>query len=112
MDSKTKPRLYSKLQSNRKLAEEISRIEETYSELSEEIDYTKAELVEKVDGYLNYVVENWMKENEVAIQSGLRTEIAENFMDKLKIYSYESYVDVPESKVDLVDELAEASCRT
>ena len=91
-----------------KLSEEISRLEENYkSELNEEINKTKEELVEKVDGYLNYVVENWMAENKVAVENGLRTEIAENFMGKLKDLFVESYVDVPDSKVDLVDDLNE-----
>ena len=91
-----------------KLSEEISRLEENYkSELNEEINSTKEELVEKVDGYLNYVVENWMVENKVAVENGLRTEIAENFMGKLKDLFVESYVDVPDSKVDLVDDLNE-----
>ena len=91
-----------------KLSEEISRIEESYSvELAEEIASTKSDLVEKIDSYLNYVVENWMSENQVAIQTGLRSEIAENFMNGLKDLFVESYVDVPESKVDLVDDLAE-----
>ena len=91
-----------------KLSEEISRLEEDYkSELNEEINKTKEELVEKVDGYLNYVVENWMAENKVAVENGLRTEIAENFMGKLKDLFVESYVDVPDSKVDLVDDLNE-----
>jgi len=91
-----------------KLSEEINRLEEDYkSELNEEINKTKEELVEKVDGYLNYVVENWMAENKVAVENGLRTEIAENFMGKLKDLFVESYVDVPDSKVDLVDDLNE-----
>lgn len=91
-----------------KLSEEISRIEESYSvELAEEIASTKSDLVEKIDSYLNYVVENWMKENQIAIQSGLRAEIAENFMNGLKDLFVESYVDVPEAKEDLVDNLAE-----
>ena len=91
-----------------KLAEEINRLEEKYNEeLNAEIESTKSDLVEKVDSYLNYVVENWMEENKVAIQSGLRTEIAEEFMNKLKDLFTESYIEVPESKVDLVDELAE-----
>ena len=90
-----------------KLSEEIDRLEEAYqSELAEEVASTKSDLVEKVDSYLNYVVESWMEENKVAIQSGLRTEIAEGFMDKLKDLFAESYVEVPESKVDLIDELA------
>jgi hypothetical protein len=91
-----------------KLGEEIARIEEAYStELAEEIASSKSDLVEKIDSYLNYVVENWMKENEIAIQSGLRAEIAENFMNGLKDLFVESYVDVPEAKEDLVDDLAE-----
>lgn len=91
-----------------KLAEEVSRLEDEYqSRLDEELESTRFDLVEKVDSYLNYVVENWMSENQLAIESGLRTEIAEGFMGKLKDLFEESYIEVPESKVDLVDELAE-----
>jgi hypothetical protein len=93
-----------------KLSEEIDRLETEYQQqLDEEIQATKEDLVEKVDGYLNYVVEQWMEDNKLAIQTGIRTEIAEGFMDKLKGLFVESYVEVPESKVDLVDELAEAN---
>ncbi len=92
-----------------KLAEEIDRLETEYKQsLDEEVSTVKADLVEKVDSYLNYVVENWMEDNKVAIQSGLRAEIAEGFMDKLKTAFEESYIEVPEGKVDLVDELATA----
>ena len=91
-----------------KLSEEIDRLESQYKEeLEEELSSTKSEMVEKVDSYLNYVVENWMKENELQVENGLRTEIAEGFMSKLKDLFSESYIEVPESKVDLVDELAE-----
>jgi len=91
-----------------KLTEEIDRLEEKYNEeLAEEVESTKADLVEKVDTYLNYVVENWMEENKLAVQSGLRTEIAENFMSSLKDLFEESYIEVPEAKVDLVDEMAD-----
>jgi len=91
-----------------KLSEEVDRLESQYKEeLSEEVSSIKTDLVEKVDSYLNYVVESWMEENKVAVQNGLRTEIAETFMDKMKDLFTESYIDVPESKVDLVDELAE-----
>jgi hypothetical protein len=90
-----------------KLSEEIDRLESEYkTQLDEEVSSIKEDLVEKVDSYLNYVVEQWMEDNKVAIQSGLRTEIAEGFMDKLKDLFVESYVEVPESKVDLIDELA------
>jgi hypothetical protein len=91
-----------------KLAEEVTRLEASYEEeLTEAVSSTKADLVEKVDSYLNYVVENWMKENQLAVQNGLRTEIAEKFMNSLKDLFTESYIEVPESKVDLVDELAQ-----
>lgn len=91
-----------------KLSEELDRLEEQYAtQLDEEVNNIHNELVEKVDNYLNYVVENWMKENELAIQQGLRTEIAEDFMNGLKGLFEESYIDVPESKVDLVDGLSE-----
>ena len=91
-----------------KLSEEIDRLEAKYEEeLAEEISSTKTDLVEKVDSYLNYVVEQWMEDNAVAIQSGLRAEIAENFMNGLKGLFEESYIEVPEAKVDLVDDLAD-----
>jgi len=91
-----------------KLAEEIETLEENYAnELAEEIATTKSDLVEKVDSYLNYVVEQWMEDNRLAVQTGLRTEIAETFMNKLKDVFTESYIEVPESKIDLVDELSE-----
>ena len=93
-----------------KISEEIDRLETEYAEqLAEEVSTTKADLVEKVDSYLNYVVEQWMEDNKVAIQTGLRTEIAEGFMSKLKDVFTESYIAVPDSKIDLVDELAEAN---
>ena len=91
-----------------KLSEEVDRLEEQYKEeLAEEVSSIKSDLIEKVDSYLNYVVESWMEENKVAVQNGLRTEIAETFMEKMKDLFTESYIDVPEAKVDLVDELAE-----
>ena len=93
-----------------KISEEINRLETEYAEqLAEEVSTTKADLVEKVDSYLNYVVEQWMEDNKLAIHSGLRTEIAEGFMGKLKDVFTESYIAVPDSKIDLVDELAEAN---
>tara|TARA_R110000822_G_scaffold194194_5_gene332501 strand:- start:1180 stop:2115 length:936 start_codon:yes stop_codon:yes gene_type:complete len=92
-----------------KLSEEINRLETEYQEqLDEEIQSTKDELVGKVDSYLDYVVEQWMKDNQLAVQSGLRAEIAEGFMNGLKDLFIESYVEIPESRVDLVDEIATA----
>lgn len=91
-----------------KLTEEVERLEDEYqSRLEEELNTTRSDLIEKIDSYLNYVVENWMEENKLAVENGLRTEIAEGFMNNLRELFVESYIDVPESKVDLVDELAE-----
>jgi len=91
-----------------KISEEVLRLEDEYeTRLEEELESTRSDLVEKVDSYLNYVVEQWMEENKLAVETGLRTEIAEGFMNSLKDLFVESYIDVPETKVDLVDELAE-----
>ena len=91
-----------------KLSEEVERLEDEYqSRLDEELEATRSDLVEKIDSYLNYVVENWMEENKLAVEQGLRTEIAEGFMNRLRDLFEESYITVPESKVDLVDELAD-----
>lgn len=91
-----------------KVAAEVERLEEQYEEkLAESTDEIKSELVEKVDGYLNYVVEQWMEDNRLAVENGLRTEIAEDFMAALKSVFTEHYIQVPEAKVDMVDSLAE-----
>jgi len=91
-----------------KLSQEIERLESEYAQnLEEEVSDVQTQLVEKVDSYLNYVVEQWMKDNEVAVHNGLRTEIAEDFMTSLQSVFKEHYIEVPEGKVDLVDELNE-----
>ena len=91
-----------------KVSAEIDRLESEYvANLEEEVTEIKSELVEKVDSYLNYVVSNWMTDNEVAVTTGLRTEIAEDFMSSLQSVFKEHYIEVPEGKVDMVDELAE-----
>jgi len=91
-----------------KLAEEVERLEAEYAQnLEEEVSDIDAQLVEKVDSYLNYVVENWMKENEVAVSQGLKTEIAEDFMTSLQQVFKEHYIEVPEGKEDLIDDLAD-----
>jgi hypothetical protein len=93
---------------NSKLTEEVNRLEEEYDNaLVENLEVYKESLVDEVDGYLNLVVENWMTENELAIEQGLRTEIAENFMAGLQTLFAESFIEVPESKIDIVDELAD-----
>lgn len=89
-----------------KLAEEVTRIEENYrTQLDEETTKIASSLSEKVDSYLSYVVGTWMEENKVAIESGLRTEIAENFINALKNVFTESYIEVPQGKENLVDTL-------
>lgn len=91
-----------------KLSEEVDRLEAEYAQnLEEEVSEVQSSLVEKVDSYLNYVVEGWMKDNELAVQQGLRTEIAEEFMTSLQSVFKEHYIEVPEGKEDLVDELNE-----
>ena len=91
-----------------KVSAEIDRLESEYAQnLESEVSDIQEGLVEKVDSYLNYVVENWMKENEVAVQQGLRTEIAEQFMESLQTVFKEHYIDVPEGKADLIDDLAD-----
>jgi hypothetical protein len=65
----------------------------------------KETIVEKVDGFLNYVVEQWMEENQLAVESGLRTEIAEDFIGGLKSLFQEHYIEVPEDKYDVMEEL-------
>lgn len=90
-----------------KISEHVERLEESYAEeLAEETNRIHSDLVEKVDGYLNYVVESWMEDNKLAIETGLRTEISESFMKQLHQVFNEHYIEVPESKIDLVDELS------
>jgi hypothetical protein len=87
-----------------KVRSEVERMEEDYkTELEENINTTKEELTEKVDTYLNYVVEEWMKENELAIERGLKGEIAEDFISGLKQLFEDHYVDVPDEKYDVLE---------
>jgi len=91
-----------------KVGTEIDRLESEYAQnLETEVTDVQTEIVEKVDSYLNYVVEGWMKENKVAVQQGLRTEIAEEFMQSLQSVFKEHYIEVPEGKANLIDDLAE-----
>ena len=91
-----------------KVRSEVERMEDEYkSELEENITTTKGELTEKVDTYLNYVVEEWMKENELAIERGLKGEIAEDFISGLKQLFEDHYVDVPDEKYDVLEAQSE-----
>ena len=91
-----------------KLRSEVERIEmEKTQEVAEEINKVRDELTEKVDNYMNYVVEEWMKENEIAIERGLKGEIAEDFISGLKALFEEHYVDVPDEKYDILGQQSE-----
>ena len=93
------------------LSEVNQRIDELETNYKKEITDAKEEhlstVTEKVDGYLNYVTEEWMKENELAVEKGIRSELVEDFMTGLKNLFTEHYIDIPEEKVDLVDDLFE-----
>ena len=87
---------------NSEMDKVAASLEEKYAE---DVAEYKDGIVEKIDSYLNYVVENWMKENELALENGLRTEIAEDFMSGLKVLFKEHYIEVPEEKYDVIGEL-------
>ena len=89
-----------------RIKEQTKIIEAQYvKKLASETDTVKEAMVEKVDSYLNYVVEEWMKENELAVERGIRTEIAEDFITGLKGLFKEHYIDVPEEKYNVLDDL-------
>ena len=91
-----------------KIRPEVERIElEKTQEIAEEHEAFKTELAEKVDGYLDYVVQEWMKENELAIERGLKGEIAEDFITGLKALFEEHYIDVPDEKYDILESQAQ-----
>jgi hypothetical protein len=84
------------------IAEAEAQLVEQFEMAVEEV---KFELAEKVDSYLNYMIEQWVKENELAITKGLRAEIVEDFISGLRNLFVEHYIDIPEEKVDVVEEL-------
>jgi hypothetical protein len=93
----------------------IARAEEVIAEAEEQlieqfeaaVEEIKEDLAAKVDDYLNYMVEEWIKDNEIAIEKGLRAEIVEDFITGLKGLFEEHYIDIPEDKVDVIGELTE-----
>ena len=90
-----------------KLADEVIRLEDEYAEkVKTETETAKNEIVEKVDGYLNYIVEEWMKENELAVEKGLKGEIAEDFISGLKKLFESHYIDIPEEKYNVIEDQA------
>lgn len=87
---------------------EVAKIEEEFdTKLAEQVEQIKEGLVEKVDGYLNYVVEQWMTDNELALDNGMKTDIMESFIAGMKNLFMEHYIEVPAEKYDLVGELEE-----
>lgn len=92
---------------NARVTTELARLEEEFEErLDEELSEVVGTLTEQLDKYLDYVVENWMTDNEVAIESALRNELMEDFIDGLKGLFAEHYINVPETKLDVLESLA------
>ena len=90
-----------------KVKAESQRLEGEYeNKLKENTESHKAEMVEKVDSYLNYVVEEWMKENQIAIERGIKGEIAEDFIGGLKKLFEDHYIDVPDEKYNVLEDQA------
>ena len=91
-----------------KVAVELAEKEEHFDKLlTEQSAQLVEELTDNVDRYLSYVAEEWMKENEIAIESGIRTELAEQFMLGLKELFRQHYIEVPDEKIDVVEKLSE-----
>ena len=89
-----------------KLNEELDRMHEDYAKvLSEEIETVKTELSEKVDDYLTYAVGQWMEKNSLAVEAGIKAEMGESVLKGLKQVFVENYIEIPDEKVDLVDDL-------
>lgn len=90
-----------------KVSEIKEELESEFSEnLKTSVEQVKTDLAEAVDKYLSYCAEEWTKENELAIERGLRSEMTDNFIEGLKTLFVEHYVEVPEDKYDVIDELA------
>ena len=90
-----------------KVKEESQRLQGEYeTKLKEDTEAHKADVVEKVDSYLNYVVEEWMQENKIAIERGIKGEIAEDFIGGLKKLFEDHYIDVPDEKYNVLEDQA------
>jgi hypothetical protein len=92
---------------NEKVSGVVASLEEQYeARLSEEVGAIEEALVEKIDSYLDYVVEQWVEENKLAIESGIKAEVVESFMEGLKGLFTEHYVDAPQEKLDILAQTA------
>ena len=90
-----------------RLNEELEKVHEEYTKsLTEEIQIVKTELAEKVDEYLTYAVQGWMDNNKLAVDTGLKAEIAESVVDGLKKVFVENHIEVPEEKADVLQSMA------
>jgi hypothetical protein len=106
-DFKSKVSVIFEARVNDRVSQIQEQLETEYAGMLEEaVESIKSDLTTKIDDYLNYIVEQWLEQNEIAIESGLRAEITEEFIAGLRNLFAEHYIDVPSEKVDLVDELA------
>jgi len=93
---------------NARVATEVVRVEEeAEKQIDETVEALATDMIEKLDGYLNYVTEEWMKENEVAIESSIRNDLTSEFIEGLKSLFAEHYIAIPEDKVDVVEALSQ-----
>lgn len=91
-----------------RVKQEVTKLDEAYEvKLAEEVEAVTEGLVEKVDGYLDYVVEQWIEQNEIALESGMKSEILENFVGGLRGLFEEHYIDIPDEKFDVLGSLDE-----
>ena len=106
-ENQEKARTIFKAAVSSKVSELKEQLEKDFEEnLKTSVEQVKGDLAEAVDKYLSYCAEEWTKENELAIERGLRSEMTDNFIDGLKTLFVEHYVEVPEDKYDVIDELA------
>ena len=115
-DFKTKAKTILEAAVTSKLHEEYAKLEEQFNtRLSEQVEVVKKELAEQVEGTVNYAINNWLEENQVSIDRGVRNEITEDFIAGLKNLFQEHYINIPDDKVDvvegMVDELREMEQR-
>ena len=93
---------------NSKLAEVREAVKTEYEEqLIEQVAEIKSELEERVDAYLEYVADEWLQENQIAVESGLKTEMTESFLEGMKSLFEEHYVSVPEEKYDVIESMVD-----
>jgi hypothetical protein len=91
-----------------RVKQEVAKLEEEFDTLlAEQVESIKEGMVEKVDGYLNYVVEQWMTDNELALENGMKAEIMESFVSGMKGLFEQHYIEVPEEKFDVLADLQE-----